>query len=156
MTTTTLANSQSSRKSSTLVMGLGAAFVAAVMTVAMMSNNSSSPAAAPTQASNTAQCQNLQRTLLISTTTGGGTIRFRASGYLSPPYTLTTTPQIVSFPLMRPVGAEVNEEMTIEGNATNLVMSSTMTTVQSVYPVINGSLHVTKNWIPATTCQLRK
>src|ERR1700757_2895365 len=108
MTTTTLANSQSSRKSSTLVMGLGAAFVAAVMTVAMTSNNSSSPAAVPTQASNTTQCQNLQRTLLISTNTGGGTVRFRASGYLSPPYTLTSTPQVVSFPLMRPVGAEVN------------------------------------------------
>jgi hypothetical protein len=154
MTTTTLTNSQSSRKS-TLVMGLGAAFVAAVMTVAMTSN-SSSPAAAPTQASNTAQCQNLQRTLLISTNTGGGTVRFRASGYLSPPYTLTTTPQIVSFPLMRPTGTEVNEEMTIEGNATNVVMSSPLTTTQNVYPVINGTLHITKNWIPATTCQLRK
>jgi hypothetical protein len=154
MTTTTLTNSQSSRKS-TLVMGLGAAFVAAVLTVAMTSN-SSSPAAAPTQASNTTQCQNLQRTLLISTNTGGGTVRFRASGYLSPPYTLTTTPQIVSFPLMRPVGAEVNEEMTIEGNATNVVMSSPLTTTQNVYPVINGTLRVNKNWIPATTCDIRK
>jgi hypothetical protein len=155
MTTTTLTNSQSSRKS-TLVMGLGAAFVAAVMTMAMTSNNSSSPAAAPTQASNTTQCQNLQRTLLISTNTGGGTVRFRASGYLSPPYTLTSTPQVVSFPLMRPVGTEVNEEMTIEGNATNLVMSSPLTTAQNVYPVINGALRVQKNWIPATTCDVRK
>ncbi len=155
MATTTLTAQESSKKS-TLVMGLGAAFVAAIMTVAMTANNSSSPAAAPTQTASTSQCQNLQRTLLVSTTTGGGTIRFRASGYLSPPYTLTTTPQIVSFPLMRPVGTEVDEEMTIEGDATDVVMSSPLVSVHNVYPVINGVLHVTKNWIPATTCDLRK
>jgi len=145
-----------SNKKSMLITGLGAAFVAAIVTVAMTANNSSSPAAAPTQTASTSQCQNLQRTLLISTSTGGGTVRFRASGYLSPPYTLTTTPQIVSFPLMRPVGTEVNEEMTIEGNATDVVMSSPLISVRDVYPVINGVLHVTKNWIPATTCDLRK
>lgn len=155
MSTTTLTTQQSSKKS-TLVMGLGAAFVAAIMTVAMTSNDSSSSAAAPTQTASTNQCQNLQRTLLISTTTGGGTIRFRASGYLSPPYTLTTTPQIVSFPLMRPVGTEVDEEMTVEGNATDLVMSSPLAPTHDVFPIINGVEHIKKNWIPATTCNLRK
>jgi hypothetical protein len=155
MSATTL-TAQESGKKSTLVTGLGAAFVAAVMTVAMTANNSASPAAAPTQAASTSQCQNLQRTLLISTNTGGGTVRFRASGYLSPPYTLSTTPQVVSFPLMRPVGTEVNEEMTIEGNATDVVMSSPLASGRSVYPAINGTLHVMKNWIPATTCDLRK
>jgi hypothetical protein len=155
MSTTVLTTQEASKKSM-LVMGLGAACVAAVMTVAMMGGNSSSPAAAPTQAqtANPAQCQNLSRALLVSTTNGSGTVRFRASGYVSPTFTITTEPQLVTFPLMRPTGGPVDEVMTMEGNATDLVISSPLVSARNVYPVLNGSITVTRHWAPATTCQL--
>ena len=147
---------QESGKKSMLVMGLGAAFVAAVMTVAMTANNSSSTATAPTQTATYSQCQNLPRALLVSTTGGGGTVRFRASGYVSPTFTVTAEPQLVTFPLMRPVGTAVDEVMTMEGTATDLVISSPLVSARNVYPVLNGSLTVARHWAPATTCQLPK
>jgi hypothetical protein len=155
MSTTVLTTQESSKKSM-LVMGLSAACVATVMTVAMMGSNSSSPAAAPTQAqtANPAQCQNLARALLVSTTNGSGTVRFRASGYVSPTFTITTEPQLVTFPLMRPAGGAVDEVMTMEGNATDLIISSPLVSARNVYPVLNGSITVTRHWAPATTCQL--
>jgi hypothetical protein len=143
-------------KKSALVMGIGAAAVAAVLTVAMMSGGNSPQTAAPAKASQAAQCEGMQRTLLVSTRTGGGTVRFRASGWVSPPYTLTTAPQAVTFPLLRAADHEVDEVITIEGNATDLVTSSPLVDSHNEYPAIKGSLTVTRTWMAATSCGVRK
>ena len=83
-------------------------------------------------------------------------MRFRASGYVSPTFTVTAEPQLVTFPLMRPVGTAVDEVMTMEGTATDLVISSPLVSARNVYPVLNGSLTVARHWAPATTGQLPK
>jgi hypothetical protein len=147
---------QGSAKKSTLVMGLGAAAVAAVLTVAMMSGGNAPPTAAPAKASQAAQCEGMQRTLLVSTRTGGGTVRFRASGWVSPTYNLTTEPQAVTFPLQRAADHEVDEVITIEGNATDLVTSSPLVDSHNEYPVIRGSVTVTRTWMAATSCGVKK
>jgi hypothetical protein len=147
---------QGSAKKSTLVMGLGAAAVAAVLTVAMMSGGNAPPAAAPAKASQAAQCEGMQRTLLVSTRTGGGAVRFRASGWVSPTYTLTTEPQAVTFPLLRAADHEVDEVITIEGNATDLITSSPLVDSHNEYPVIRGSVTVTRTWMAATSCGVKK
>ena len=93
---------QVQQKRSPVIVGIGAAAVASAITLMMMLGNPS-PAAVPDQtvsSSSMKQCQMIQRRLLVSTTKGSGTVRFRASGYLSPPVMLTTQPQVVIFPLM--------------------------------------------------------
>jgi hypothetical protein len=144
-----------SRRKSALVVGLGAAFMAAIVTSTVMMSNPS-PAAMPAQAANTGECQILPRTMLVSTTTGNGVVRFREGNYLSPPVTLTNKPQEVTFPLPRPEFGSIDEMITIEGNATDLVIASPLTKEARNYPMVIGAATIKKNWVAATTCGIRK
>jgi len=84
--------SQQQGKRSPVVLAIGAAVVASAVTLVIMMSNPS-PVATPEQAvSSTKQCQMIPRKLLVSTTQGSGTVRFRASGWLSQPFTLTAQP----------------------------------------------------------------
>jgi len=155
MSDTALSIQAQSRKKSALVVGLGAAFMASIVTCTVMMSNPS-PAAMPAQASNTGQCQVLPRTMLVSTSNGSGVVRFREGNYLSPPITLTSKPQEVTFPLPRPEFGSIDEMITIEGNATDLVIASPLTQEARNYPMVIGAMTLKKNWVAATTCGMRK
>jgi hypothetical protein len=155
MSDTAFSTEAQSRKRSALVVGLGAAFMASIVTCTVMMSNPS-PAAMPAQASNTGQCQVLPRTMLVSTSNGSGVVRFREGNYLSPPITLTNKPQEVTFPLPRPEFGSIEEMITIEGNATELVIASPLTMEARNYPMVIGAMTVKKNWVAATTCGMRK
>jgi hypothetical protein len=143
------------RKKSMLVAGLGAAFMASIVTCTVLMSNPS-PAAMPAQGSSTGQCHSLPRTMLVSTNSGSGVVRFREGNYLSPPITLTGKPQEVTFPLPRPEFGSVDEMITIEGNATNLVIASPLTSEARSYPMVIGAMTLKKNWIAADSCGTRK
>ena len=117
--------SQGQRKLSPMIAGLGAAVIAAGITIAVMTSGSSTAPTTtdPVAVKDTKQCQLIQRRLLIATDNGGGTVRFRASGWESPPFKITKEPQVIVFPLPRSDSMPAPEDITIEGNATNIVLT---------------------------------
>jgi hypothetical protein len=143
--------SQQRGKRSPVVLGIGAAVVASAVTLVIMMSNPS-PVATPDQGvSSTRVCQLMQRRLLVSTTQGSGTVRFRASGWLSPPFTLSTQPQVVIFPLPRPDTTPVEEVISVEGNATDVVVTSEVTDLHKVFDVA-GTYAYTLTWAPRKSC----
>ena len=147
-----LGQTQQPRKISAVVAGLGAAFVASAITVTMMMS-SPSPVAAPTQAATAApQCQMVLRQFLVSTNAGGGTVRLREGSYLSPPITLSAQPQVVTFPLPRPEAIPAAEVITVEGNATDVVLTSPLTAFRRVFQSVNGVAAFEANWKPFKSC----
>lgn len=125
---------QGRRKLSPIVAGVSAAMLASAITIVVMMSNT--PTTTTDQTTSSAkQCPAMQRRLLVSTTHGSGTIRFRASGYLSPPFILTTQPQVVVFPLLRPDTAPVQESISIEGDATDVVITSEVTDLPAGLPM---------------------
>ena len=152
--TASLGHAQQSRKSSTIVAGVGAAIVATAVTFAMLSSSGSAPVATtPTTEAPAKECRNVPPLMLyVATTNGGGTVRFREGSYLSPPITLSTEPQPVIFPRARSQTTTIEELVTIEGQATNLVTMSPLSGARHEYPVINGSLALTATWLPFKGC----
>jgi hypothetical protein len=147
--------SQGQVNGSAAIAGLGAAIVACAIMVATLTS-SPSPGAAPAQSAEPAkQCENMPLMILVSTNTGGGTVRFREGNYLSPPITLSTVPQTVVFPRPRSTVAEIEEVITIEGNATDLVTTSPVTQNRNVYPKISGILAIDAKWRPLQPCQTK-
>jgi hypothetical protein len=142
------------RKKATVFAGLGAAVVASIMTVAMLSGHAAAPVPAPAQAAPAPknQCPSLPLMIMVSTEIGGGTVRFREGDYVSPSITLSRTPQNVYFPRPRPEVGQMREPITIEGDATNLVMVSPVTHARHVYPKISGSLTYTATWFAFKVC----
>ena len=98
--------------------------IAAAVTIVVMTSSPTPQIASQQTAAVPKECQLIQRRLLVSTESGSGTVRFRASGWLSPPFTLTKEPQVVVFPLLRPDTTPVEETVMVEGNATDLVITS--------------------------------
>jgi hypothetical protein len=142
---------QVQQKRSPVVVGIGAAAVASAVTLVMMMGNPSPAAVSDQAVSPIKQCQMIQRRLLVSTTTGSGTVRFRASGYLSPPFMLTSRPQVVVFPLMRPDTTPVEEIMSVEGSANEVVITSEVTDLHKVFDVA-GAYTYTVTWAPRKSC----
>jgi hypothetical protein len=142
---------QQQARRSPAVAGVGAALVASALTLVLMTS-SPAPVAAPDQAvQSTAQCQMLQRKLLVSTTTGSGTVRLRAGSYLSPPIALSTRPQAVVFPQPRPSVNPVEEVIVVEGNASDVVITSEITNLRMVFDV-TGTSAFNLTWKPMKTC----
>jgi hypothetical protein len=142
---------QSQGKRSPVVVGIGAAVVAATVTLVVLLSNSPQVSTTDQFASVTKQCTLMQRRLLVATEHGGGTVRFRASGWLSQPFTLTNQPQVVIFPLPRPGDAPVSEPISVEGNATNVVITSEVTDLHQVFDV-PGAYTYTVTWAPRKSC----
>jgi hypothetical protein len=142
---------QGQRKLSPIVAGAGAAVIAVAVTVVVMMSHPATVATTEQVATNSQQCPAMQRRLLVSTTHGGGTIRFRAGGYLSPPFTLTDHPQVVVFPLPRPETSPIQETILIEGNATDLVITSEVTDLHKVLDV-PGTYPYAVTWAPRKSC----
>lgn len=142
---------RSQRKRSPFVVGVGAAAIAATVTLVVMMNNSPQVSTADQVSSVSKQCTLMQRRLLVATEHGGGTVRFRASGWLSPPFTLSAQPQVVIFPLPRPGDAPMSEQISVEGNATNVVITSEVTDLHQVFDV-SGIYAYTVTWAPRKSC----
>ena len=142
---------QQPRKKSTLVAGLAAAFVASAVCLTMLMSGPS-PVATPDQAANTPNCKVIKREFLVSTTSGGGTVRLREGSYLSPPIKLSAKPQSVVFPLDRPETMGPEEVITIEGNATDVVLTSPVTTFRKVFDSVSGVVAFSTRWMPMKTC----
>jgi hypothetical protein len=143
---------QPSRSRSVAVAGLGAALVASAVTLVMLMSSGSSPVVVADGASTgTNQCQMLQRRLLVSTTSGGGTVRLREGNYLSPPIKLGPEAKAVEFPLLRPETTPVEEVLSIEGNASDVVITSDVTALRRVFNV-TGVTAFNVTWKPIKKC----
>jgi hypothetical protein len=143
--------SQRARKKSAVVAGLGPAFVASAVCLTMLMSGPS-PVATPDQAADAPNCKVIKREFLVSTTSGSGTVRLREGSYLSPPITLSAKPQSVVFPLARPETMGPEEVITIEGNATDLVLTSPVTTWRKVFDNVTGVAAFSTRWMPMKTC----
>jgi hypothetical protein len=144
---------QGQRKLSPAVAGIGAAVIAAAITVVVMMSSGPTQQTATQQAASTPkECQLIQRRLLVSTQTGSGTVRFRASGWESPPFKITKEPQVIVFPLPRSDSMPAPEDITIEGNATNIVLTSEVTEYRQVFDRVDGSLTFHVAWKPMKGC----
>jgi hypothetical protein len=139
-------------KRSVLVAGVGAAVLACAITAVVMMSSTSPVAVKDQAADGTKQCKVLPREILLATTVGSGTIRLREGSYLSPPITLTTKPQSVVFPLLRPETTPVEEVITIEGNATDVVMTSPVTPWRKVFESVTGVSAFNVAWKPIKNC----
>jgi hypothetical protein len=151
--TTSTGQVQPGHRISPAIAGLSAAAIACAVTLVMTTSNPA-PVAALGQASaapSTTQCQALTRKLLVSTTSGSSTVRLREGNYLSPPITLTAVPQSVVFPMPRPDSAPVEEVLTIEGNANDVVITSELTNLRKVFDV-HGVSAFNVIWKPLKTC----
>lgn len=139
-------------KRSVLITGIGAAVLACAITAGVMMSGTSPVAVKDQAADGTKQCRMLPREILVATTVGSGTVRLREGSYLSPPITLTTKPQSVVFPLARPETNPVEEVITIEGNATDVVMTSPVTPWRRVFESVTGVAAFNIAWKPMKTC----
>ena len=133
-----------------VVAGLGAAIIAVGITIAM-TMGSTTPASQERASTAPKACQQMARKLLVSTTTGSGTVRLRGGSYLSPPIKLSAVPQSVVFPLLRPDAIAVEEVLTIEGNANDVVITSEVTNLRRVFDV-QGVTAFNITWKPVKTC----
>jgi hypothetical protein len=141
---------QKPRRSAAIV-GVGAALVASAVTFAIMMNSGPAPVAGQDQAAtSTTRCQMMPRKLLVSTTTGSGTVRLREGSYLSPPIKIGTQPLAVVFPLPRPATTPVEEVIAIEGNANDVVITSDVTALRKVFDVV-GTSAFNVTWKPMKT-----
>jgi hypothetical protein len=143
---------QGRRKLSPAVAGIGAAVIAAAITVSLMTSGPTPQTTSQQTASTSKECQLVQRRLLVSTESGGGTVRFRASGWASPPFTITKEPQVIVFPLPRSDTALAPEDITIEGSASNIVLTSEITEYRQVLNRVDGSFTFHVDWKPVKGC----
>ena len=142
---------QGRRKLSPAVAGIGAAVIAAAVTVAVMPSSPTAVSTGDQSISNVKQCALMQRRLLVSTDHGGGTVRFRASGWLSPPFTITKEPQVIVFPLPRPDETPMTEMISVEGNATDVVVTSEVTNLHLEFD-LSGAHNISLTWAPKKNC----
>jgi hypothetical protein len=143
---------QPAGKRSAVVAGIGAAVLACAITAVVMMSDASPVAVKDQPATGTTQCRMLPREILVATTAGSGTIRLREGSYLSPPITLSAKPQSVVFPLPRPETTPVEEVITIEGNATDVVITSPVTALRKVIDSVSGVAAFGIGWKPMKTC----
>jgi len=142
---------QGQRKLSPVVAGVGAAVIAAAISVVVMTSSPTNVSTGDQSVSNVKQCTLMQRRLLVSTDHGSGTVRFRASGWLSPPFTITKEPQVIVFPLPRPDEAPLTEMISVEGSATDVVVTSEVTNLHLEFD-LSGAHDISLTWAPRKNC----
>lgn len=132
---------------------IGAAFAGVALTIAISTSNPA-PISAPLEATptTTTQCSSVARRLMVSSNGGSGMVRFRAGSYVSPPFILNNRPANLVFPLPRPDTTPVEEVITIEGNATGVVLTSDLTGFRQEFDRVAGSSVFTVKWMPLKTC----
>jgi hypothetical protein len=140
-------------KKSAIVAGLGAAVVAsAVVLIMSMSSQSPTPATVTAASDSSPQCKNVLRQLVVSTNGGSGTVRLREGNYLSAPITLGAVPQTVTFPIPRSETVSPSEVIVIEGDATNVVLTSPLTSWRKAFDSVHGASAFETRWSPSKNC----
>jgi hypothetical protein len=142
---------QGQRKLSPIIAGIGAAVIAAAVTVVVMMSGPTTVSTSDQSVTNVKQCVLIQRRLLVSTDHGSGTVRFRASGWLSPPFTITKEPQVIVFPLPRPDATPITENISVEGNASDVVVTSEVTNLHLEFD-LSGAHDFSLTWAPKKSC----
>ena len=142
---------QGQRKLSPIVAGVGAAMIAAAVSAVIMSSSTTTVSTNDQSALSVKQCTLMQRRLLVSTDRGSGTVRFRASGWLSPPFTITKEPQVIVFPLPRPDTDPITEMITVEGSASDVVVTSEVTNLHLEFDLA-GAHDISLTWAPKKNC----
>jgi hypothetical protein len=142
---------QGQRKLSPVVAGVGAAVIAAAISAVVMTSSPTNVSTGDQSVANVKQCTLMQRRLLVSTDHGSGTVRFRASGWLSPPFTITKEPQVIVFPLPRPDEAPLTEMISVEGSATDVVVTSEVTNLHLEFD-LSGAHNISLTWAPRKNC----
>jgi hypothetical protein len=142
---------QGRRKLSPVIAGVGAAVIAAAISAVVMMSSPTRVSTTDQSASNVKQCSLIQRRLLVSTDHGSGTVRFSASGWVSPPFTITREPQVIVFPLPRPDTTPITETISVEGTATDVVMTSEVTNLHLQFDVL-GAHNISITWAPKKDC----
>jgi hypothetical protein len=139
---------QRARKKSVLVAGLGAAIVTAGITAVLLAGNPApSTTPAQTAAPEVKACQNQPLIEQASVENGGsGMIRFRRGDFVSQMMVLNGSPQPIIFPGVRPERFPLKETITIEGNATNVVLGAEGD--HFIIPRVDGSYSYDITWQP--------
>jgi hypothetical protein len=145
-------SAQSGKKRSAIVAGVGAAIVASTIVLMLMSGQSPTPATDTAASDNAPQCKNVLRQLVVSTNGGSGTVRLREGSYLSAPITLGAGPQTVTFPIPRSETVSPSEVIVIEGDATNVVLTSPITSWQKAFESVHGATAFETRWSPSKNC----
>jgi hypothetical protein len=138
---------QAGQKRPALIAGLGAAAVASVVTVIMLTSTPS-PTTTATSDKPTKACKSVPLMVTAFTEKGGGTVRFREGDWLSPPITLTSEPQPVVFPRARSQTEAITEVITIEGQATDLILAWPTNQRHENYLTVNRVVSYTQTWSP--------
>lgn len=151
--TASMSQSAQTRRLSPAIAGFGAAAIASAVTLVMVMSGSAPQTSAGQDVASTTtnQCKQIARKLMVATTSGGGVVRLREGNYLSAPVTLSTTPQTVVFPLLRPEVSPVTEVLTIEGDAKDVVITSDVTSFRKMLDV-SGVSAFSVSWAPLKTC----
>jgi hypothetical protein len=78
-----------------------------------------------------------------------GTVRLREGNYLSAPITLGAVPQTVTFPIPRSETISPSDVIVIEGDATNVVLASPLTSWQKLFESVHGVTAFETRWSPS-------
>jgi hypothetical protein len=96
------------------------------------------------------QCRLPQRKFYVS---GSGTVRVHDGIYVSAPVVLDIYPQEVVFPLARPEsGTSADDTITVEGNASTVIMTSDYPDFRQVFRRLKGSTTFTAHWVSLRNC----
>lgn len=120
--------------------------VAAPVTMAMVTPPPAITAAPAPPAQK--DCKLLHRRFYM---TGQGTIRLRTAGYVSPPISLSDTPQLVDLPMLRPTQGEAEQKFVFEGKAPFLILTTDYADFHQGLTV-NGSTDYDMTWVPLKNC----
>jgi hypothetical protein len=126
--------------------------VAAAVAFTVASPAPATPAQAAMATASKQQCDVAPRKLMVSTAAEWGVVRLRSGSYLSPPIVLTSTPQSAVFPRARPDINPEDETILVEGNVSNVVITSELTSFRKELDNIDGAAPFTVRWAPRKPC----
>lgn len=97
------------------------------------------------------QCDQPQRKFYVS---GNGTIRIHDGADVSAPVVLDVYPQEVIFPLARPAAGASEETITVEGNASAVVMTSDLPSFRQTFYRLRGATSFIAHWVSLRNCEV--
>ncbi|HJZ20080.1 MAG TPA: hypothetical protein VJ226_03935, partial [Bradyrhizobium sp.] len=102
------------------------------------------PVAAVAPAPPPKQCDQPQRKFYVS---GNGTIRIHDGTDVSAPVVLDVYPREVIFPLARPAAGASEETITVEGNASAVVMTTDLPSFRRTFYHLKGATSFIAHWV---------
>jgi hypothetical protein len=97
------------------------------------------------------QCDQPQRKFYVS---GNGTVRIHDGTDVSAPVVLDVYPQEVIFPTARPAAGASEETITVEGNASAVVMTSDLPSFRRTFYHLKGAASFIAHWVSLRNCEV--